>query len=59
MPKQLTMFLPENQLNKEFLSVSDILITYHKIHKIEINLNDTKDFYMQETVSSFNGQLGH
>lgn len=54
------MFPPQNKLNKEFLSVSHVLIIYHKVRNTEINLDEAKDFYMQETLNSFNsGQLRH
>ena len=60
LPQWLTVFPPQNKLNKEFLSVSHVLITYHKVCKIEINLDEAKDFYKQETLNSFNsGQLRH
>ena len=37
----------------------NIITTYNKVFLTEINLDDAKDSYMQETVTSFNGQLKH
>ena len=51
------MLPPENKLNKEFSSVSHVIVTYRKVRKIEINPKGAKDFYIQETVNNFNGQL--